>query len=32
MQTLSNNLLTVTVSERGAEIQSIKDNSGHEYL
>lgn len=31
MQTLSNGILTVQVSELGAELQSIKKN-GHEYL
>jgi galactose mutarotase-like enzyme len=31
MQTLSNGILTVQVSESGAELQSIKKN-GHEYL
>ena len=31
MQTLSNGILTVSVSEFGAELQSIKKN-GHEYL
>ncbi len=30
---LKNNFLTVTLSDKGAEIQSVKDvNSGREYM
>lgn len=32
MQTLSNDILSVTIAERGAEMQSIRDAQGHEYL
>ena len=32
MEQLTNNKLSVTVSSRGAELQSIKDKQGHEYL
>lgn len=32
METLSNELLTVSVAAHGAEVQSIKDAQGHEYL
>ena len=32
METLHNELLTVEVSDLGAELQSIKDDEGKEYL
>lgn len=32
MQQLKNDELTVIISEHGAEMQSIKDRNGHEYL
>ena len=32
METLNNELLTVEVSDLGAELQSIKDDEGKEYL
>ena len=32
MEVLKNQFLTVTISNRGAELQSIKDAAGHEYL
>lgn len=32
MEQIKNDKLTVTVSEHGAELQSIKDNGGEEYL
>ena len=32
METIKNNQLCVTISEYGAELQSIKDTSGKEYL
>ena len=32
METLQNELLTIEVSELGAELQSIKDDEGKEYL
>lgn len=32
METIKNNQLCVTISEHGAELQSIKDTSGKEYL
>ena len=32
METIKNDKLTLTVSEHGAELQSIKDNGGEEYL
>lgn len=32
METISNGQLTISVAKHGAELQSIKDNGGHEYL
>ena len=32
METIKNEHLTVEVSEMGAELQSIKDSEGREYL
>ena len=32
MEELKNEFLTIQVAEKGAELQSIKDKEGHEYL
>ena len=29
---LSNGLLTIKVAEKGAELQSVRDNEGREYM